>query len=506
MTESKRSPHAKKHGSGKRRRVLSWIGMLAVIAVILVGRLLLEGILSNPLADPCSFKSRGYEDVGSVFYAPLMRLKFRSSYPKNKVLVLPLTEGEEPGDVPASAIENPCEGRRFMAGLVDRLSAYGPSVIAIDRYYNDDDRCPESDGANDVLRVALSSAQDSTQNRGQNTSGQNSVPAVVVGLDSGKATQEKEKSTGGNCLIEKRTLPLKADQIPPGRVARPVHMGLARMNSDVLRIPLRWWLTPSTEEPRHEDRPVNGFALAAYTQAAIPMSADERAKADEGIPLNRYPAGLASLLRHDEHPYASFPKDPPPQVSPADLLCADKDGLDFLRRYLLGIHAPEATIPADAGHPEQAYCNGAKALPNLAGKVVVIGVRQEDVDVHDFPGGERYGVDLQAEYIDALLDNRYMKTAPAWLDWGVTILLCVLLLGLEVMPEYASAKLWVSVVWDAGAIGGVMLLSIVSLEAGYFTPVFWLACSGVVLTDIVTRLFERMTHHVREHRGKHHEA
>jgi hypothetical protein len=332
------------------------------------------------------------------------------------------------------------------------------------------------------------------------------VTAVVVGLDSGKATQEKEKSTGGNCLIEKRALPLKAVQIPPGRVARTVHMGLARMNSDVLRIPLRWWLTPSTEEPSHEDRPVNGFALAAYTQAAIPMSAEERAKADEEIPLSRYPAGLASLLRHDEHPYASFPKDPPPEVSPADLLCADKDGLDFVQRYLLGIHEPQATIPADAGHPEQAYCNGAKALPNLAGKVVVIGVRQEDVDVHDFPGGERYGVDLQAEYIDALLDNRYMKTAPAWLDWGLTILLCVLLLGLEVMPEYATAKWWVGVIWDVGAIVGVMVLSILSLEAGYFTPVFWLACSGVVLTDIVTRLFERMTHHVREHRGKHHEA
>jgi len=459
--------------------------------------LLLEGILSNPLADPCSFKSRGYEDIGSVFYAPLMRLKFRSSYPRNKVSVLPLTEGDEPGDVPASAIENPCEGRRFMAGLVDRLSAYGPSVVAIDRYYNDDDRCPENSGANDVLRVALSSAQ---------SSGQNPVTAVVVGLDSGKATQEKEKSTGGNCLIEKRALPLKAAQIPPGRVTRTVHMGLARMNSDVLRIPLRWWLTPSTEEPNHEDRPVNGFALAAYTQAAISMSADERAKADEGIPLSHYPAGLASLLSQDAHPYASFPKDPPPQVSPADLLCADKDGVDFLGRYLLGIHDPQATIPADAGHPEQAYCKGAKALPSLAGKVVVIGVRQEDVDVHDFPGGERYGVDLQAEYIDALLDNRYMKTAPAWLDWGLTILLCILLLGLEVMPEYASAKLWVSVVWDVGAIVGVMLLSILSLEAGYFTPVFWLACSGVVLTDIVTRLFERMTHHVREHRGKHHEA
>jgi hypothetical protein len=368
MSQSKRSPHTKEQGSKKRRhRILSWVGMLAVIAVILVGRLLLEGILSNPLADPCSFRSRGYEDIGSVFYAPLMRLKFRSSYPKNKVLVLPLTEGEEPGDVPASAIENPCEGRRFMAGLVDRLSAYGPNVIAIDRYYNDDDRCPESSGANDVLRMALSSAPVSSQNQGQN-----SVTAVVVGLDSGKATQEKEKSTGGNCLIEKRALPLKAVQIPPGRVARTVHMGLARMNSDVLRIPLRWWLTPSTEEPSHEDRPVNGFALAAYTQAAIPMSAEERAKADEEIPLSRYPAGLASLLRHDEHPYASFPKEPPPEVSPADLLCADKDGLDFLRRYLLGIHQPQATIPANAGHPEQAYCKGAKTLPSLAGKVVVI--------------------------------------------------------------------------------------------------------------------------------------
>ncbi len=471
--------------------------MLAVIAVILVGRLFLEGILSNPLEDPCSFKSRGYEDVGSVFYAPLMRLKFRSSYPQNKVLVLPLTAGQEPGDVPASAVENPCEGRRFMAGLVDRLTAYGPSVIAIDRYYNDDDRCAESDGANDALRVALSSAQ---------TSGQNSVPAVVVGLDSGKATRERASSSDGNCLIEKRALRLETDRIPPGRVARTVHMALVRMNSDVLRIPLRWWLTPSVEEPRNEDRPVNGFALAAYTQAAIPMSADERAKADQGIPLSRYPAGLRSLLSQDAHPYASFPKDPPPQVSPADLLCADKDGLDFLRRYLLGIHTPQATIPADAGHPEQEYCKGTKPLPSLKGKVVVIGVRQEDVDTHDFPGGERYGVDLQAEYIDALLDNRYMKTAPAWLDWGLTLLLCVLLLGLEVMPEYATAKWWVALVWDVGATGGVMLLSIISLEAGYFTPVFWLACSGVVLTDVVTRLFERITHHVREHRRVQHGA
>jgi CHASE2 domain-containing sensor protein len=471
------------------------IGVLAVIVIVLIGRLFLEGILSNPLANPCSFESRRYEDVGSYFYAPLMRLKFRSSYPQDKVFVMPLTSGDDPGDIPASAVENPCEGRRFMAGLVDRLDAYGPSVIAIDRYYNDDDRCPESDGANDVLRVSLASSPIFAHIE---------VPAVVVGRDSGKVSEEQTNKTGGNCLIEKTPLKLDADPLPVGRMRRPVHLGLARLNSDVLRIPLRWWLSagPDAAHPE-QDRSAAGLALAAYSLASGRLSADELAKVDEGQPLQGEPAGLVKLLNDDAHPYAFFPKKAPLQVSPIDLLCADPDGQDFLRRYLLGVHSALQAIPAKAAHPEQKYCKAARPVPNLGGKVVVIGVRDEDVDVHAFPGGEQHGVDLQADYIEALLDNAYIKTAPGWLDWGLTLVLCVLLLGREVMPDYATAKWWVSLLWDVGVIAGVMALSVLVLFVGYFTPTFWLSCSGVVLSEIVTRLFERITHHVRHRRTTH---
>jgi CHASE2 domain len=498
MNDSGSSSRTVKRGPNKKHWSRSKIAVLGVIAIILVGRLFLQGIFSNPLANPCSVESRRYEDLGSDFYAPLMRLKFRSTYPQDKVLVMPLTTGSEPGDVPASAVDNPCEGRRFMAALVNRLDTYGPGVIAIDRYYNDDDRCPESDGANDVLRVALSTAPVAAHIQ---------APAIVVGRDSGRATPEQAKRTGGNCLLETTPLNLDAAGVPAGRVRRAVHLALVRMNEDVLRIPLRWWMSPAPGEPSSAaDHPVPGFALAAYTLASWRLSAEESARLDLGQPVSGQPAGLVKLLKSDSHPYAFFPKAPPQQISPIDLLCADRDGQDFLRRFLLEIHSGQP-IPSTAGHPEQKDCTLAKPLPGLGGKVVVIGVREDEVDMHEFPRGIQHGVDLQAEYIEALLDNAYIKTAPVWLDWGLTILLCVLLLGREVMQDYASASLWVSLVWDVGAIALVMALSLVALLAGYFTPVFWLACSGVVLTEVFTRLFERLTHHVREGRhadhGKH---
>ena len=490
MTDSGSSPDAKQPATKKKRPGLSWIAVLVAIPVILIGRLFLNGIVSNPLANPCTFETRSYQDLGSSLYGPLMRMKFRASYPQDKVLVMPLTSGSDPGDVPANAVENPCDGRRFMAGIVNRLDAYAPAVIAIDRFYDDDDRCPESTGANDALRVALSSAQAYAQIP---------IPAVLVGLDSGKATEQQATTTGGNCLIDKKPLDLSAKAIPAARVRRPIHLGLVRMNEDVLRIPLRWWLTAGPAE----DRSAAGFALAGYALDSGPLTPDDLHNLDSGVPLSPYPIGLKRLLNTDAHPYAFFPRSLPKQVSPIDLFCADAQGQDFLRRFLLGIHEPQSPIPSTAGHPEQAYCRSAKPFPNLGGKVVVIGVREEDVDTHPFPGGQQFGVDLQADYIEALLDNAYIKTAPGWLDWGLTVVLCILLLGREVMPEYITAKWWITLAWDVGVIAAVMVLSIVALFFGFFTPVFWLACSGVVLTDVFTRLFERITHHVREKREVH---
>ena len=51
-------------------------------------------------------------------------------------------------------------------------------------------------------------------------------------------------------------------------------------------------------------------------------------------------------------------------------------------------------------------------------KVVVIG-EHVDADLQPFPGEEQYGVNLQANYIEALLSRRFVHELDYRLDWGL---------------------------------------------------------------------------------------
>lgn len=89
------------------------------------------------------------------------------------------------------------------------------------------------------------------------------------------------------------------------------------------------------------------------------------------------------------------------------------------RKPVFGSFIPESGFP-----PVSARCLADKdsAAEKLCrGRIVIIGGtwqadlgRGERVDSHDTPAGKMYGIFLHANYIEALLDDRYQQEVPLW--------------------------------------------------------------------------------------------
>ena len=116
---------------------------------------------------------------------------------------------------------------------------------------------------------------------------------------------------------------------------------------------------------------------------------------------------IQSFIRSSTHPFTSFlQRSEIPTDAAIDLVCAAGHPRDFDWR-----NCPPVPMSSDR-------------LKNYRNRVVVIGQNLPN-DMHRTVVGSVPGVVLQANYIESLLDDRYFKPVPLW----VQLLISVLWLG-----------------------------------------------------------------------------
>lgn len=254
---------------------------------------------------------------------------------------------------PQEILDNVCSQRWFLSRLISRLAKEKVRLIVLDKFFLDKSCNAGDEGTKRLVKEI-----------------QHSEIPVVVGLATQKLAAS-EPTTAAACLAI----------LPSLNFGDKVQGGLTRLNSDTRKIPLEWPVfTNETDINRNSavNYPTLSFIAAQH--------ADKKLTQDYT---------LQYLLRRHTHPFTSFvSSDKLDMYSAMDVLCGDQANAADWKRC-----AP----------PNKQF--------DLAARIVVIGNRSDPRDVHNTViGDDLPGVDLQANYIESLLTDRYFKPIPTYIS------------------------------------------------------------------------------------------
>ena len=405
--------------------------------------------------------------ISARMYLPLARWALRYT-PTPSVAIVYIDPASDPPDL----IVNTCASRAFLARLITDLNALSAHVIVLDKYYSANG-CAEQD-----KNAAFIKAVEGSK-----------VP-IVVGQQT--EVQSSGSSTSG-CLA-------LTPKLEFSKTAN-VHYGITNLDTDDLRIPLRFTVLPS---------PSGNGSVAAGSPPAnpAPLPAATPLPAASGDTLSLVAAKVVNpriesnravsklLAGHVVDPYTTFLNLP--HITALTALCSAEA-------------APRAPID---GQPGDALCKPwVKPLDDLDGKglsldskIVVIGdISEQDMkpfptNLAPFPAGTRPGVFLQANYVQALLDHRFLMEIPAAVTVGLVVLYVLIVYCLywahdaEGRPRLSLQQ---AGLWSLGVLAGVVGISfLILVTMSYFTPLWALWGAGVFM---VFRYLEATGHHRSVH-------
>jgi CHASE2 domain-containing sensor protein len=334
----------------------------------------------------------------SGLYQGAVTIGWRKPEPRFTAIV-ELNVENDPG-LQAVSVNMVCDQRAFLAALIEKLTPVSPAVIVLDKYFGRDTCVRRPEGT-----VALQRAIESASKAG--------IP-VVVGLYAARRESAAHRQGVGVGLDPS----LFGD-------SSSVEHGIVNIDHDSRRMALRWCGGVDSRGATHPDW-CETLALRAAR------------KYDRQI-MVKYPR-LRSLMQEDRHPYISFMR--PEQFCRYAVL---GDG-SFARRS-------DRRCPVDP--------DGALSVEYMRGKVVIVGETSRDIDTHFSVVGPVSGVFMQANYVEALLDDRYFKPVPV-LDYlfGVSLFLGVTLLSAKLhdRPGLALLLIMLSVTTLIGLVVGLILL------------------------------------------------
>jgi CHASE2 domain-containing sensor protein len=337
-------------------------------------------------------------------------------------------------DRTAVSFLNVCDQRAFLAELISAVAERNPAVIVVDKFFTPRYCAPDHPG---TLALEKAIADASTR-----------VP-VVTGL----------RINGENASPGPRSIE------PPiaFRGALLFGEGIINIDTDSRRLPLGW--TIDRDSPKRSEWR-NTLALQV-------------AEAYDSRLYEKYPR-LERLVTQRANPYISMM---PPAAFPAmftgDLLCTSRNVRAAVRR-LCAERVARATDPS-----------------YVRGRIVVIGEKSRETDVHNTIIGRVPGFVLQANYIEALLDQRYFEPVPWWINYLLGFLFFA---AVKASLHQKSALRCV-----AGFVGvallTVLLLSLVVRYLGYFVdPVA--GSASVLALLLIVWIFERVLRTGEEHHEK----
>lgn len=362
---------------------------------------------------------------------------------------------------------NLCLGRGYMADVLQAVAAQHPAEIVIDKFYSAS-ACP----ANDPGTLSLAATIEALP-----------LP-VIVGESTGKAEQEADHA----CLVGKQQLEFHAPN---------VRHGLTRLSLEPERIPLVWRVLPAEEG---EAAQAEAGAAHAQGEAAHPRSSlsDSLSWAAVKAYDPEFAQGrLARLAEAQGEPYARIHVRMPRTTTTA-LLCKVGD---------------EATRER-----WQLECGRTPQVPNLVGKVVVIGAELES-DRKVALGASTWGYELQALYIEDLLSGKYLQAVPVGIDFMLFAAFVLFIEGIPtalkaLRPEWHEYPVlaWAyhhrNYAWIfLGAALFLVGTSVIALAIGFLPPML---VFGEILLVAVTRLLlftagtievPLVQHHPHSHEG-----
>ena len=326
-----------------------------------------------------------------------------------------------------SVSENVCASRAFFTALIPAVARLHPAVIAIDKTYSEN-ACDDH-AINDAFRAALL----------------HTPMPIVLGMPTHLPSEEQQRSAR-SCLVQSPGLRFAAGQSDAPVFAHHVYASPTQVDSDPLQIPLAWRVIRAGQGEQTQPK--------AILLDTLPLQAAELAR-----PELRTDPTLLKLKRESYDPFAKLlRRGVLPRVGALALLCAGSE---------------HATV---ASH-NWGICPGASVSPpDLVGKVAVIG-DLKDTDKHTLPEGEIYGVFLQAQYIEALLDRAYWRHwDPNWERYGLLAFLTFDTFGVWYLAPKSKRKAFG---FASACALALVSFCFVAMRLGYFLPWLWYALLGV---------------------------
>jgi CHASE2 domain-containing protein len=413
-----------------RRHIWSLVGMLTILLILTIPE------LENAwIHDPCALQEADQGVLTTYFYGHLSNWAFHfHSNPGPPVTIVYI----DPTTEPAELLTNTCLARVFLAQLVQDIANLHAKAIVIDKFYSDSS-CTDIK-KNDIFKTALNS---------------NALQIPIVVGQPTHLLANVGKANGG-CLALSKQFDFGAPQ---------VKYGLTRLNSDLLKIPLRWPIFTEGDDP-----------------TATPKLIDEKDGLGDSLAVVAARLIDPSLLtsnpfkKLNKHPYTSFLDLP--SLKAMTVRCnAEQNPLDADGHEL---DCTKVRQPPNELHPEKL---------DLAGKVVVIG-DLSDQDTYPFPDDkkEEAGVYLQANYIKSILDRRFLREIPFFVTLVGLILFIISVYCLHWFLRPGHAFLVSSI-----ALLTIAFISFITLmKFNYYTPL-WALSSAAVL--VVLRYLETKAHH-----------
>jgi hypothetical protein len=373
----------------------------------------------------------------------------------DEIRIVSLARGDTPGAVLG---QYACTHREFMAGLLDKLATVKPSVVVIDKWYNQLPAgvCPGDTDATPKLKEAI-----------RNLSAATKVVIAVASYKPGESPQYCPEAQSKKLQPEQVVLtnyehlldfgPLDAENNNPE--AR-VRWGLARINSEVRKIPLGWMVFQDCNQ-----------VTTAVANMMPTLSTAAAMLVNKTIMQGHHLANLESAVTH---PYTKLVPDGFKFVPAIQLICDQPSETADWKKCPSGEH-------------------DAQARQSIAGKKIIIGETTER-DAFETDEGEIKGPILQANYLASMFsDNSIFSPVPSWVNYTISgaWLFLVFLIFYRWLKHSPALAALVSVVSTVAL--GLMFSAVITRQFGIFADVLpptILEIIGLYLARTIETLLE----------------
>jgi len=358
-----------------------------------------------------------------------------------------------------------CQRRLFLAKLLEKIEAAHPALIVLDIFFGEE-TCPPGDPGTLALQKAIATSsipvvvalytftpseyEDSLHNPNKNSRGslvsqsefQNADAARLVLRPNLKFDTSNRANIPGNLMIE--------------------NAGLPTCTEDIRQIPLKW--------PVYEVRP-NGNLGAVVSMPSLSLTAAEIYESE--VSNGYVSARLRGLEYAETFPFIT--DFLPEKTSDANNGIPVTDALaSFCGK---SSHARDWTQCSDTTSAD---------LRSLA-PIVVVGQRYATLDIHETPRGMMLGDMVQANYIEALLEEKYITPVSPFttlmLNIGWVIVVELIFLNGMTLRAFRFATF--------ATLAVLAIAYCVLLEWGYFL-VFWTLALAIFSPAI--RALEEVKH------------